>query len=34
MEYVGWRDVHIARRYVDAGEAFGHWRSDSTPESK
>lgn len=26
MEYVGWRDVHSALRYVDAGEAFGDWR--------
>lgn len=34
MEYVGWRDVHSALRYVDAGEAFGHLRSDSAPESK
>jgi hypothetical protein len=33
MEYVGWRDVHTALRYVDAGEAFGNWRRDA-PESE
>jgi integrase len=33
MEYVGWRDVHSALRYVDAGEAFGDWRRDA-PESE
>ena len=26
MDYVGWRDVHSALRYVDAGEFFGDWR--------
>ncbi|MNV56607.1 Phage integrase family protein [compost metagenome] len=29
MEYVGWRDVHSALRYVDAGESFGDWRRES-----
>ena len=33
MEYVGWRDVHSALRYVDAGESFGDWRRDSALES-
>ncbi|VVO09583.1 hypothetical protein PS712_03346 [Pseudomonas fluorescens] len=26
MEYVGWRDVHSAMRYVDADAPFGDWR--------
>lgn len=34
MEYVGWRDVRTAMRYVDLGESFGDWRRDSTPKSK
>lgn len=28
MEYVGWRDVHTAMRYVDADAPFGDWRRD------
>jgi hypothetical protein len=32
VAHVGWRDVHTALRYVDAGEAFGNWRQDA-PES-
>jgi integrase len=34
MEYVGWRDVHTAMRYVDANEPFGDWRRNSMSESK
>lgn len=34
MEYVGWRDVHTAMRYVDANEPFGDWRRDGASESK
>jgi hypothetical protein len=34
MEYVGWRDVHTAMRYVDAHEPFGDWRRDHSSESK
>jgi integrase len=34
MEYVGWRDVHTAMRYVDANEPFGDWRRDRDSESK
>lgn len=34
MEYVGWRDVHTALRYVDPGESFGEWRRDGGTESK
>ncbi|MBZ9783628.1 site-specific integrase [Pseudomonas sp. REP124] len=34
MDYVGWRDVRTAMRYVDAGEAFGEWRRDAPGESK
>ncbi|WLI10798.1 MULTISPECIES: site-specific integrase [Pseudomonas] len=26
MEYVGWRDVHTAMRYVEADAPFGDWR--------
>lgn len=26
IEYVGWRDVHSAMRYVDADAPFGDWR--------
>jgi hypothetical protein len=26
MNYMGWRDVHSALRYVHAGESFGDWR--------
>jgi|UPI00070D5F53 hypothetical protein len=25
MEYVGWRDVHSALRYVEADAPFGDW---------
>ncbi|MFJ7315994.1 site-specific integrase [Pseudomonas sp. NPDC098747] len=34
MEYVGWRDVQTALRYVDPGESFGDWRRDIATESK
>ncbi|CAG8867744.1 site-specific integrase [Pseudomonas fluorescens] len=34
MEYVGWRDVHTAMRYVDANEPFGDWRRDGASASK
>ncbi|MHC8381905.1 site-specific integrase [Pseudomonas sp. LB3P14] len=33
MEYVGWRDVHSALRYVEADTPFGDWRRHSN-ESK
>lgn len=26
MDYVGWRDVQSAIRYIDAAESFGDWR--------
>lgn len=26
MEYVGWRDLQSAMRYVDADAPFGDWR--------
>ncbi|WP_448647356.1 tyrosine-type recombinase/integrase [Pseudomonas mohnii] len=34
MDYVGWRDVHTALRYVDADAPFGAWRCNEAPESK
>jgi hypothetical protein len=34
MEYVGWRDVHTAMRYVDADAPFGDWRLGPETESK
>jgi hypothetical protein len=29
MEYVGWKDVHSAMRYIDAPDAFGQQRIES-----
>ncbi|APC18316.1 recombinase [Pseudomonas frederiksbergensis] len=34
MDYVGWRDVHTAMRYVDADAPFGDWRRSASTESK
>ncbi|PMU07221.1 Tn3 family resolvase [Pseudomonas sp. FW305-20] len=34
MEYVGWRDVHSALRYVEADAPFGNWRREDGAESK
>jgi hypothetical protein len=34
MDYVGWRDVRTATRYVDPGEAFAEWRRDKPSNSK
>ncbi|MNG39419.1 hypothetical protein D3C84_1274940 [compost metagenome] len=33
-EYVGWRNVHTALRYVNPGESFGDWRRDERSKSK
>lgn len=30
MEYVGWRDVHSAMRYIDAGDPFGRQRIEAS----
>ncbi|WP_454834591.1 site-specific integrase [Pseudomonas lini] len=31
MDYVGWRDVHTAMRYVDADAPFGEWLRGESP---
>lgn len=29
MEYVGWRDIHSAMRYIDGGDGFAQRRIEA-----